>query len=99
MELLSSDPFYDSCKEDYLESSGGDDIEITKNHLALWYDLNMHNGFQDLVATCMELVFVEVLNVTTFSMQSSCSCKYKLPIQFLLKNSLYLCILLFSCKT
>jgi hypothetical protein len=73
-------------------------LEITKKHLGFWYELNMHHDFQDPVATCMELVFLEVLNVTTFSMQSSCSCKYKLPIQFPLKKYLYFCVLLFSCK-
>jgi hypothetical protein len=98
MELLSSNPIYENYEADYLESSGGYDIEITKKHLGFWYELNMHHDFQDPVATCMELVFLEVLNVTTFSMQSSCSCKYKLPIQFPLKKYLYFCVLLFSCK-
>jgi hypothetical protein len=47
-----TNPMYDNY---VYEGSGGDDIEITKNHLALWYELNMHHDFQDLVATCMEL--------------------------------------------
>lgn len=36
MELLSSGPVYDSCEEDYLEISGGDDIEITLQTLHTW---------------------------------------------------------------
>jgi len=98
MELLSSDPFYENYEANYLESTGGVDIEITKKHLGFWYELNMHHDFQDLVATCMELVCLKVLNVTTFAMQSSCSCKYKLPIQFPLKNLCIFAFFLFICK-
>jgi hypothetical protein len=98
MELLSSNPIYENYEAYYLERNGGYDIEITNKHLGFWYELNIQHDFQDLVATFMELICLKALNVTTFSMQSSCSCKYKLPIQFSLKKYLYFCVLLFSYK-
>jgi hypothetical protein len=89
MELLSSNLVYENYEVDYLNRSGGYEVKITKKHLDFWYELNMHCDFQDPMATCMELVFLEALNVTKFVMQSSCGDKYKLSIQFPLKN---LCI-------
>jgi hypothetical protein len=43
MELLSNNLVYENYEADYLESSGGYDIEITKKHLGFWYELNMHH--------------------------------------------------------
>ena len=44
------------------------------------------------------VIFLEILNVTTFGIQSNCNSKYELPIKLQLKFFHNLCILSFGCK-
>jgi hypothetical protein len=74
------------------------EAEIIEQQYGFLYQLEMQYHWQDPVALYMEFVFPEVQNFATCGIKENCSCKYGLPIHFLLQKYQFFYIFLFTCK-
>jgi len=72
--------------------------KIAGEQFRFFHQLNFFHIIDDLVAICMESVFLEVQNFTSFEITTNCGCKYGLPINFLLQTSQFFYVFLFTCK-
>jgi hypothetical protein len=72
--------------------------EIAGEQFGFFHQLEFCHIIYDPVAVYMESVFPEVQNFAAFGIKANCSCKYGLPIHFLLQTSQFFYIFLFTCK-
>ena len=66
--------------------------EIIEKQCGFLYQLEMQHNWQDLVAVYMEFIFLRVQIFVVFGIRVDCSCKYWLPISFMLQKFHLFCI-------
>ena len=74
------------------------DETIFTQQFFLLNHLELYRALQYPMETYTESYFLEILNVSTFGIQSNCNSKYEFPIKLQLKFFHNLCILSFGCK-
>jgi hypothetical protein len=72
--------------------------EIAGEQFGFFHQLEFCHIIYDPVVVYMESVFSKVQNFASFGIKANCSCKYGLPIHFLLQTSQFLYIFLFTSK-
>jgi hypothetical protein len=72
--------------------------EIIEQQYGFLYQLEMQHNWQDPVVVYMEFVFSRVQSFAVFGIRADCSCKYWLPISFMLQKFHLFCINSLSCK-